>query len=721
VLSARLPDILSDITRLEEQQAWSEALSAARRAETAVEVGEGDAEITATVRGHVAELQFVERIEAARSMRDVDAGISNFDEMVGVLAPGVARAGPLNGGPSNLEGIERAYNEAFAAFGVDVKNPSTAAASTRLRQAPGILQAVAAALDDWAAVRRDRSDPGARHLSELALAIDDDPFRREIRQAILSQNVETLRRLAKETLKTPQPAATLALLAIAQSTTDERALLLMHAQIEYPADFWINLHLGFNLIDSRPPQPDHGARFLQAALALRPSSCVRAHLGYVLVRLNRREEAEAVIRKGLSLNPRDASSYWALGHLYHWRGQRQPALAASRSAVALDPGFSLAHVDMGLHLSMLGHFDAAIEACRIALEIVPTSSWGNLWLGVALRGRKEYRESLAAFEMARRFDPNNPVLAREIGSTIEAQNGLDGLIAYWRREMELNPKDWRSPLYLGVALARKGQVDEGLACLERSIALSPTDPGELAMAYSDFGWLLTDKGRLDEAIVSFRKSIEIQPRYELRPNGLAWAHIGLGDALRRQAKLDMAIAAYRKSIEINPKFVRGYHALITTQQQQGQSQEAIIWREKATALDPTHPYDRNELAWYFVAQTPEELRKPALGVKLARGAVELEPEKGAYWNTLGVAHYRAGDWNAAIAALQKSMELRKGGDSCDWFVLAMAYWQTGDKEQARKWHDRAIPWMEKNKVEDKELSAFRAEAAQLLGVEGRKK
>ena len=272
VLSARLPDILSDITSLEEQQAWSEALSAARRAETAVEVGEGDAEITATVRGHVAELQFVERIEAARSMRDVDAGISNFDEMVGVLAPGVARAGPLDGGPSNLEGIERAYNEAFAAFGVDVKNPSTAAASTRLRQAPGILQAVAAALDDWAAVRRDRSDPGARHLSELALAIDDDPFRREIRQAILSQNVETLRRLAKETLKTPQPAATLALLAIAQSTTDERALLLMHAQIEYPADFWINLHLGFNLIDSRPPQPDHGAPFPPGRA--RPSSVV---------------------------------------------------------------------------------------------------------------------------------------------------------------------------------------------------------------------------------------------------------------------------------------------------------------------------------------------------------------------------------------------------------------------------------------------------------------
>ena len=312
VLSAQLRGILSDIARLEEQQAWPQALAAARRAETAVEVGEGDTEIAATVRWHVAELEFVERLEAARSIRDVDAGHSNYDEMARVLAPGVAGARPIDAGLANFGEIERAYNEAFAAFGVDLKNLSTAAASTRLRQAPGILQPVAAALDDWAAARRDKAHPGARQLSELVLAIDDDPFRREIRQAILSQNVETLHRLGKEMPKTPQPAATLWLIGMAQPTTNERAEVLMHAQVEYPADFWINFHLGHNLIHSRPPQPDHGARFLQAALALRPSSRARAHLGHVLVRLNRREEAEAVIRKGLSLNPGDASLYWRL-------------------------------------------------------------------------------------------------------------------------------------------------------------------------------------------------------------------------------------------------------------------------------------------------------------------------------------------------------------------------------------------------------------------------
>ena len=89
----------------------------------------------------------------------------------------------------------------------------------------------------------------------------------------------------------------------------------------------------------------------------------------------------------------------------------------------------------------------------------------------------------------------------------------------------------------------------------------------------------------------------------------------------------------------------------------------------------------------------------------------------SYWNTLGVAHYRASDWKSAIAALEKSIKLRQGGDSFDWFFLAMAHWKLGEKEEARKWYDRAVTWMDKNSPNDEELRRFREEAAKLLKVE----
>ena len=108
-------------------------------------------------------------------------------------------------------------------------------------------------------------------------------------------------------------------------------------------------------------------------------------------------------------------------------------------------------------------------------------------------------------------------------------------------------------------------------------------------------------------------------------------------------------------------------------------------------------------------------------VELAKKAVELNPGAGHIWNTLGAAHYRAGNWEEAIVALEKSMQLRSGGDSNDWFFLAMACWQSDDKEAARKWYDQAIMWMDKNKQQNEELQRFREEAAELLGVTVSKK
>jgi serine/threonine protein kinase/WD40 repeat protein len=128
----------------------------------------------------------------------------------------------------------------------------------------------------------------------------------------------------------------------------------------------------------------------------------------------------------------------------------------------------------------------------------------------------------------------------------------------------------------------------------------------------------------------------------------------------------------------------------------------------------------NNQAWVLATHAEPKSRNPGRAVKLAQHAVELAPKEGMIWNTLGVAHYRCGDWKAAIAALTKSMELRNGGDSFDWFFLAMGHWKLDQKKEARKWYDQAIAWMDKNQPQNEELRRFRAEAAELLGIENKK-
>jgi serine/threonine protein kinase/tetratricopeptide (TPR) repeat protein len=134
--------------------------------------------------------------------------------------------------------------------------------------------------------------------------------------------------------------------------------------------------------------------------------------------------------------------------------------------------------------------------------------------------------------------------------------------------------------------------------------------------------------------------------------------------------------------------------------------------------DPELP---NSLAWMLAASPERGARDPRRAVELAQEAVAAAPGNADYWNTLGVARYRSGNGPAAITALRKSIELSNGGHPADWFFLAMAHWQRGEKEQAREWYDRAAQWMqtnqqalEKNKRILEELQGFRAEAEGLL-------
>jgi tetratricopeptide (TPR) repeat protein len=108
----------------------------------------------------------------------------------------------------------------------------------------------------------------------------------------------------------------------------------------------------------------------------------------------------------------------------------------------------------------------------------------------------------------------------------------------------------------------------------------------------------------------------------------------------------------------------------------------------------------------------------------AREAIKLAPQSSLAWQVVGWAHYRNGDWKASIEALEKSCALQdnpKGGDAGQWFFLAMAHWQLGEKEKARKWFDQATDWLDKNQPKNEEFRRFRAEAAELMGIDGAKK
>ena len=106
-------------------------------------------------------------------------------------------------------------------------------------------------------------------------------------------------------------------------------------------------------------------------------------------------------------------------------------------------------------------------------------------------------------------------------------------------------------------------------------------------------------------------------------------------------------------------------------------------------------------------------------MRLAKEAVELKPEEGTFWNTLGAAQYRAGDWKAAIAALESRW-------SCATAATARLVLPGDGPLAARREGQgpRVVrpgrEWMDKNQPNNEELRRFRAEAAELLELKEKK-
>jgi tetratricopeptide (TPR) repeat protein len=138
---------------------------------------------------------------------------------------------------------------------------------------------------------------------------------------------------------------------------------------------------------------------------------------------------------------------------------------------------------------------------------------------------------------------------------------------------------------------------------------------------------------------------------------------------------------------------------------------------KALDFPPNDAGDYNHLAWLLATCSDPEVGDGRRAVELARKAVELAPDDGNYWNTLGVAYCRVADWKKAIEALEKSNSLVPAGREPlrNAFFLAIAHGQVGNKEQARRWYDQAVAWMEKYAPQNADLRRLHAETEKRLG------
>jgi Flp pilus assembly protein TadD len=422
--------LLDEGHRLEREGKWPEALNAVRHAQGILASAGPDWDLHRQAKELNKDLGMARRLEEAWLRSATPRLIVN----------GVGDAG---------------YPDAFQWYGLNLTALTPEEAAGRVR-ASAISLRLVAALDDWAILQSwgvwGFRVAGTRQ-AEVASRADDDPWRQRLREAARRLDRAALKELAVHEGARSQPTTHLVLLARSlrlAGCQSEAEPLLRRAQQEHATDFWLNHELGIALLGQgvdpheKALDPAEAARFLQAALALRPKSArswlalgiALAHqkkwveaesayhkgieLDFELAQRyrvfglslcdfpNRPAEAEAAFRKAIDLTPGDPELYYYLGNILDEQQKEQEAAAAYRKAIALRPQDYRPYCNLGAVLCDFLHRPAEAEASfRKAIDLQPGDYELYVNLGIALRKQNKLTESLAAFRKADEF-PNNP-------------------------------------------------------------------------------------------------------------------------------------------------------------------------------------------------------------------------------------------------------------------------------------------------------------------------
>jgi len=323
-----------------------------------------------------------------------------------------------------------------------------------------------------------------------------------------------------------------------------------------------------------------------------------------------------------------------------------------------------------------------------------------------------------AWELTDAFDTLRKALSRLAdtnkaqGNLAEAQVAHRDLERAYAQALQQQPNSAELHMHLGDWLFSHDRFAEAADAYSEAIRFKPDDEPAWLMR----GRAYMNSGHPEKALPDQTRAIELNPRDQWAWHNRGWCY----KAMREFAK---AIPDYSKAIELGPGISRLWFDRGDCWTSLGQSEKAaddftkaIALAEKELALKPNDADSYNALAWTLATLSQAKLRDPRRAVELAEKGVQLAPANGGIWNTLGIARYRAGDLKPAISDLEKSMQLSSGGSSFDYFFLAMANWQLGDRAAAQAWYDKGMRWMQAKSPRNVELSRFRAEAAKLLGI-----
>ena len=190
-----------------------------------------------------------------------------------------------------------------------------------------------------------------------------------------------------------------------------------------------------------------------------------------------------------------------------------------------------------------------------------------------------------------------------------------------------------------------------------------------ALANTDLGAALMDKGDLDSAIIHFNEALRIKPHDYL-------ARIDLAKALLDKGDLDSAMIHCNEAIKDNPNYAYNYNVMGLILKRKGEMLKAVYYYSKAIQLESNYFNAYNNLGVAYV-----DLHRFNDAIRQFSKVIELDPKNDVAFVHLGVCLIYQGRLNEAIQQFHKALQINPNSLEAH-YNLGIALMSQGKKDEA---------------------------------------
>ena len=440
-----------------------------------------------------------------------------------------------------------------------------------------------------------------------------------------------------------------------------------------------------------------------------------------------------------------AIAHYAMAIIYEMDGKLEDAVGEFRQAIQLDADAVVIYVRLAAALLVLNRTDEAISVLAQGKQVNPSAPEPPFLLALAYTKQERFAEAAEEYKAILEQNPRNlramssladilivqekledaakvyeqllttgegsdrPLIHFNLGILYSKLNDNTKAIEHFKRTVELDDKYLQGYTALGVLYETEEQYEQAVENLEEAVKIEPLSRN-LGRHLAD---MYHKAGRKKDAVHQYGLLIDLYPDDPNVYIGLASLYTqddemdkalevldrGLASPAQDKAKLtrfkgfiysssrkyEQAIELYLGILESAPSDIQALFYLASAYERSGQRELAIKKFRQCLALDPDNAEVNNYLG-YMYAENGEMLDEALAMIKKALG---VDPNNGAYIDSLGWAYFQKGMLDEALRELERAAALIDD-DPTVRDHLGDVYYKAGETDKAIAEWEKAL-------------------------------